>query len=653
MTVDTSAFFNAGRTVSAPDETMPMDQWGRYKLPDADGVERGWTRVTTFAETLCHKGGLHVWRERQVALGLGRRPDLLALASTITGPEDKQALREIVEGAHAAAETEAGANTGTALHNARRNKLLFGTPPPDRFAADLAAYERTLAEHGLTPVPGMVERVVIVPEYHLAGRFDEIVSCPDGKLRMSDTKSGKLEEYHFLQFAIQVACYAHASAIWDEQQKRYVPMPPIERDYAYLVHIRPDSGQAEVYRVNIQQGWAFARLCAEVRDAREVKHLITPAPLPATWADQQHTHAASTPAAMSAQAYVRHVPAPPPIEQLIDHTQPAHAFPPGLEHQVQREQAVPDSPVLASGVNPFAQPAPVPPANGYRYDVMPPGTSTATPPLAGPVPTEVMPDPRPATEDTSAFWQDVNSAPAAGSLPHPVIGGPMPASQPESTDAPTGEAADRVPDFDAMATQLVRVAKGKADVQERARKYLAANGLPADAIKLQTTQIKIARALVELAHQHGDELEGVPLITKPAEGSTKPPAAPASAPGGPPIAPQSEPAATVARENYERAVIGRITVATNLNDLTELRRSIGADWTEAMQAAVVAKAQTLGFETGQPTPLMDALTRIEQVTKKQQLSEIWQDVTNQRQNLQAWTQELQTAAQLKLNQLNR
>jgi hypothetical protein len=275
MTTDTASFFNQGK----PSDSMPMDRWDRYLLPDADGKTTGWTRVTTFADALANPYALSLWQQRMVALGIGRRPDLLALSSTIAGPEDKEPLADIVRQAHEAAGTHADANTGTALHDARKHHLKTGEINP-LFAQELTAYERALREHGIRSNPEWTEKVCIVPEYHVAGRLDEIGLCADGKYRIVDTKTGKLEPYNHLKFTIQVAMYAHASAMWDEAAKRYVLMPPIERDYALIVHVRPGSDRAEVHRVNIGMGWVLARLCQEVRDARKMDGLITPAPIP-------------------------------------------------------------------------------------------------------------------------------------------------------------------------------------------------------------------------------------------------------------------------------------------------------------------------------------------------------------------------------------
>jgi len=277
---DTSGFFETAS------RDVPRDQWGRYKLPDADGSTSGWTRATTFAEALTEQFGLTIWKQRQVAYGLGKRPDLLALASTIAGPEDKQALQGIVDGAHAAAATDFKANMGTAVHQAcalaERSPALYTSRlaavdgVPVEFRDHVLGYLSAMDSAGFRIDPRYVERTVIVPEFHVAGTLDNAVLCPDGKYRIADKKTGNLD-YAAIEFAVQLALYANAKAMRNYETNSYEPMPPnLATDYAIIAHIDVDTKLTTLYRVNIRQGWAWARLCAEVRDARQTKHVLTP-----------------------------------------------------------------------------------------------------------------------------------------------------------------------------------------------------------------------------------------------------------------------------------------------------------------------------------------------------------------------------------------
>lgn len=270
---DTSSFFTNNQT-----RDVPRDQWGRYRLPEADGTETGWTRATTFAATLAEAYGLRIWEQRQVAWGFGRRPDLVQLLSTIAGPEDKKALGEIVDEAHIAAGTKAKANRGTAIHNACAAAQRGAWDAVPEWVKPFAAkYLRELERNGIATTPNgeWTERTCIVPEYHVAGTFDDIVRCPDGKFRILDRKTGNLD-YSDIEFAIQMALYAHASAMRNYDTNSYEPMPAVERDYAIIARIDPETGDTKLWRVNIVLGWAWCRTAAEVLDIRKTKNVLTP-----------------------------------------------------------------------------------------------------------------------------------------------------------------------------------------------------------------------------------------------------------------------------------------------------------------------------------------------------------------------------------------
>ena len=104
-------------TFAAPAAAEPKrDRWGRPLIPPADGGKSiPYTRVSTLAKELDNKEGLMLWKQRMVALGIGKRPDLAEMAA-VTAPDDKGKLSEIVKAAMAAAESDKAANTGTVLH---------------------------------------------------------------------------------------------------------------------------------------------------------------------------------------------------------------------------------------------------------------------------------------------------------------------------------------------------------------------------------------------------------------------------------------------------------------------------------------------------------------------------------------------------------
>lgn len=270
-TQDTSSFFTTHQS-----RDVPRDQWGRYKLPGPDGTEESWTRATTLAATMAEQYGLSIWKQRQVVWGLSRRPDLMTMAQTIAGPEDKKALGAIVDEAHIAAGTQAKANRGTAIHSAcHAAERGAYDQVPEELRPHVAGYFSELKRQQLQVIPEYVERTVIVPDYQTAGTFDNLLRCPDGRIRVGDKKTGRMD-YSDIEFAIQMALYANASALFNYDTGQYEPMPEIAKDYAILMVIDPETGHCEAQRINIAWGWMWARTAFEVMAIRKTKAVITP-----------------------------------------------------------------------------------------------------------------------------------------------------------------------------------------------------------------------------------------------------------------------------------------------------------------------------------------------------------------------------------------
>jgi hypothetical protein len=254
---------------------VKRDRYGRYLLPDpATGQERSWTRATTVARTLADEYNLTQWKLRQVARGIARRPDLAAGAAAADPDADKGTLNKIAEQAMEAVASGAGATMGTALHSLTAT-IDRGALPPDGLSEgvtrDLVAYKKCINEHGLSVVE--VERIVCLPEHGIAGTFDRIVRQPAGNahadpLTILDVKTAKDVTYSFLETAIQLAAYAHASHVWDPATGRWGDVPPVDQTRALVLHLPSGQGRAELYGVDIAKGWHALNLAMAVREAR-------------------------------------------------------------------------------------------------------------------------------------------------------------------------------------------------------------------------------------------------------------------------------------------------------------------------------------------------------------------------------------------------
>ena len=93
---------------TGPGKGVSRDRWGRPLItPPEGGKAVPYVRVTTLAGTLEDTYNLGKWQQRQVAMGIAARPDLVALVSAARG--DKGALNAVCEQAHEAAASSAAA----------------------------------------------------------------------------------------------------------------------------------------------------------------------------------------------------------------------------------------------------------------------------------------------------------------------------------------------------------------------------------------------------------------------------------------------------------------------------------------------------------------------------------------------------------------
>ena len=339
----TATAFDALNTAADTVRPEPeRDRWGRYLITHPDtGKRQPWTRATTWASTVADTFGLTNWQLRMCALGLARRPDLLAQAATVADPDDpdaKKLLGRICDEAkeHAGASTRA--NLGTALHSFTEAHDL-GRPleVPAPYDADVAAYAATMAAAGVTIDLAHVERIVTVPELGVAGTFDRLVTLPDGRLLVADLKTGRDLSYSWTEIAIQLAIYAHAQTIYDPATGLHEPMPAVDRTQALVMHLPVGQARCTLHLVDIAAGWGMAQTCGAVRAWRRRDLAVnftplTPAPVEvappvdrAAWLQQRIAALAGNDTAV---AHVRanwpghdgvgHPAAPPWTDQQID-----------------------------------------------------------------------------------------------------------------------------------------------------------------------------------------------------------------------------------------------------------------------------------------------------------------------------------------------
>ena len=253
------------------------DRYGRYLLPHPEtGVEQAWTRVTTVANTLADRYGLEQWAQRNTVLGIGLRHDLYALAVSLTA-DDRSQLNSVIRQAQEAAKASSGANLGTALHRiTERVDRGDDLDIPQDWRGDVDAYCQTLVDHHITIHPDWIEKIVVVPEFGVAGTLDRLVQLSGQvALTVADLKTGeKAIEHGTHEIALQLALYANATHVWNGAG--YDPMPPVDTDKALVIHLPVGKASCELHTVDIAAGMEAARLAFDVREWRKRKDLTAP-----------------------------------------------------------------------------------------------------------------------------------------------------------------------------------------------------------------------------------------------------------------------------------------------------------------------------------------------------------------------------------------
>lgn len=261
-------------------ETTRRDRWGRYLvLPPNGSKPTGYTRATTIAKILDDQGGLMNWRSRMVLLGLVKRSDLYATAAT-ADENDKGTLDKLCDKAAEAGGATIRRDLGTAFHSILEK---FWTDPnyepPAQFAADVQAVADALQANGLRVVDGMNEQIVVNDALQIAGTFDLLVQDADGVNYVADIKTGSSVQFGQLAFAIQLAIYANADAIYkqgaaaDGSDDERLPLPNIDKTAGIILHVQPTSGICDLYKLDLTVGAEALKLALAVRDARKAKPL--------------------------------------------------------------------------------------------------------------------------------------------------------------------------------------------------------------------------------------------------------------------------------------------------------------------------------------------------------------------------------------------
>lgn len=262
------------------DPLRPQARRGRYYLPNpVSGKTKSWQRVTNFVKMTDDTYHLELWKQRNVAKGVAAlaltRPGFIEDLAQRDVKADKDRLNEIVTRAMDVAEAYRMAEAGTELHKATEladhaNGDLNRVPVEYRDKVRL--YLDALAVHGITVVPGMIERLTVSDRYEVAGTFDRVYRLGDGSNVIGDLKTGDSLDLSFPSIAAQLDCYRdgiNRDGVFDGQ--RYDKSIKVRNDFGIVVHLPSTRNEVTVYAVDLTLGAQINAANLTVKQVRQIK----------------------------------------------------------------------------------------------------------------------------------------------------------------------------------------------------------------------------------------------------------------------------------------------------------------------------------------------------------------------------------------------
>lgn len=563
-----TGFFNT----SAPREKEPSRP--RHVNPRT-GVEQSWQRASNFAAPLDSPFGLIKHKTRGLIRGLNMRLDLarMLLTGAVTG--DK--VDEVIATALTAAEDEAKANNGSAVH-AALELCDTGKDVPQEYWPHARGYVAELKRWGLRPVA--VEQSLLNTRLGAKGKTDRVYVTDSGRYLVGDIKTGSINHPHTM--AVQCEVYAGSDFIVHEThvagRPDVEPIPwKLDQDAALIIHVDPDTGATAVYEVPLRVARWGSALAEQVRAFQRADVLLPYSGAPTgPLAEQLRREAVQ---AVAAAADV-------PAELITP--------PPGVPNAEQVQSAVQDRLLDRPG--------------GIEVD------EAGTPVYS-------------AAETAQAGRGTVV---AAVNLDQHAKAKNTPAGQPELvSDAP----------LESMEIEAARKLKIDLDDPKYVRRMLALLVTKNDKAKLQRMLSDLGGT--DLAHNRKWLADRIISIQNGNSGARA-----------------ARPSAEVAQTAEQGVPAGEATPfmlkqiadAATVADLERIRTNIiamsgEAAWTPAMQDVAVARHAELDTPMlTRPVPPGSPLTRIADAKTTQDLAQVWEDVTRNGAEVDAWTPAYDKAA---------
>ncbi len=242
-------------------------------------------RTTNFIDVIQDEYLLKRWGKRNVAWGMGQRPDLVLAAAAcrpdsddLQSLDDKKLLNDIADQASEVAGHKSKALIGTSLHKLThamdRGETLGFVPEP--YPADLRAYEEAtkdiewVAVESFRVLDDWVRRDCAHPYkacscMGVAGTVDRI-GWYKGRLVIMDIKTGS--DWNKAGFAMQLAMYSRMVPYIYPGDVRGVDVGQVDLNLGYVIKLPAGQGHCELEPIHIGAGWGACKVAKQVWDIR-------------------------------------------------------------------------------------------------------------------------------------------------------------------------------------------------------------------------------------------------------------------------------------------------------------------------------------------------------------------------------------------------
>lgn len=305
--------------VSGQPSEPERDSRGRYLVTDPatgdfrrfkNGNPMGWTRTTTFNKAASNNKAINDWNRRNIVIGASRMPHLVRDAQGLNHEDDKDALNRIADELERAAGSKVAANLGTEIHKFTEYMdagLKTWRDAELYYQDQMRLYQELLEAEGLEPIPGLIERTVVIQEFGgVCGTYDRVMyHRPSDSYPLVDVKSGKTLKYGMHEIETQLWIYAHGhnqNGVYDHHTKTWSKegLPRVREDWGLVIHmpVQGDlAGQVVLTPADLSAGRQHAELCHAIRSQPSRKVLpwkgLEPEPWELRFANVQSQEEAS------------------------------------------------------------------------------------------------------------------------------------------------------------------------------------------------------------------------------------------------------------------------------------------------------------------------------------------------------------------------